>query len=157
MNTLAIREATADDVDAVTRVINAAFEVERFFKRGDRTSPEAIRTLMSKGTMLVATAEDGTMMASVYVELRGDRGYIGMLSVDPARQGGGLGRTLMTAAEDYCRAHGCSTADISVVNLRTELPPLYARLGYVEVGTAPFHDVDEATQPCHFILMAKPL
>jgi hypothetical protein len=47
--------------------------------------------------------------------------------------------------------------DISVVDLRTELPPFYRRLGYVETGTAPFPDPAKAKRPCHFILMSKPL
>jgi len=49
----------------------------------------------------------------VYVEIRGDRLYIGMVSVDPGRQGRGLGRALMAAAESYGRAAGCRVADIT--------------------------------------------
>jgi len=47
--------------------------------------------------------------------------------------------------------------DITVVDLRTELPPFYHRLGYVETGTAPFPSTGRATRPCHFILMSKRL
>jgi hypothetical protein len=46
--------------------------------------------------------------------------------------------------------------DLSVVNLRTELPRFYDRLGYTETGTAPFTD-PRATRPCHFVLMSKRL
>ena len=47
--------------------------------------------------------------------------------------------------------------DIYVVNLRTELPPFYRKLGYVESGTVAFPHPDEATQPCHIIVMTKSL
>src|SRR4051812_41177658 len=97
-----VRVATASDVPALARVINAAFVVERFFKVGDRISADGVRRQQAKGTFLLLEA-DGAAIGTVYVELRGDRGYIGMLSVVPQRQGHGYGRALMAAAEDYCR------------------------------------------------------
>lgn len=151
-----IRQAGAADVDAITRVINAAFQVERFFKRGDRTSTDRVRALMTKGTMLVADA-GGDVIASVYTEIHDDRVYIGMVSVDPSHQREGLGRLLMQSAEAHGRARGCRVADINVVNLRTELPPFYHRLGYVETGTRAFDDDREITRPCHLVMMSKPL
>ena len=63
----------------------------------------------------------------------------------------------MAAAEDYCFRKGARHADLRIVNLREELPPFYRHLGYVESGTEPFSEPAEATQPCHFILMTKPL
>lgn len=45
--------------------------------------------------------------------------------------------------------------DITVVNLRTELPPFYQKLGYEEVGTAPLHEGMNVTQPAHLIKMSK--
>ncbi len=150
------RIATPSDVPTLERLINAAYVVERFFKVGDRINAEGIRALQAKGTFLLLE-EDGDPAGSVYVELRGERGYIGLVAVDPARQGGGLGRALMNAAEAYCRSHGARHADLSVVNLREELPPFYRHLGYSECGTEPFPDSLEATRPCHFILMTKPL
>ena len=61
---------------------------------------------------------------------------------------------MIAAAEAYCRDAGCVALDINVVNLRTELPPFYKRLGYVETGSAPFTD-PRATRPCHMIVMTK--
>jgi GNAT superfamily N-acetyltransferase len=151
-----IRTATTSDVPTLERLINAAYVVELFFKVGDRINAEGLRALQAKGTFLLLEA-DGDPIGSVYVELRGDRGYIGLLAVDPARQGGGFGRALMKAAEAYCRSHGALHADLSVVNLREELPPFYRHLGYSDCGTEPFPDPEQATRPCHFILMTKPL
>jgi GNAT superfamily N-acetyltransferase len=153
---MSTRIAAASDLPTLERLINAAYVVERFFKVGDRIDADGLRALQAKGTFLVLET-DGHPVGSVYVELRGDRGYIGLLAVDPARQGAGFGRVLMTAAETYCRDHGALHADLSVVNLRAELPPFYRHLGYTDCGTEPFTDVEQATQPCHFMLMTKPL
>lgn len=150
------RTASAADVPTLERLINAAYVVERFFKVGDRITAEGVRLQQSRGTLLLLERDDRPLGA-VYVEVRGERGYIGLLSVDPRHQGAGHGRALMAAAEDYCRRKGARHADLRVVNLREELPPFYRHLGYAECGTEPFSDAAEATRPCHFVLMTKPL
>jgi N-acetylglutamate synthase-like GNAT family acetyltransferase len=151
----ALRQATETDVDTLVALINRAYEVEKFFVAGDRISPAQVSEYLSRGVFLIGE-ENGAPGACVYVELSGDRGYFGLLAVHPDRQGGGWGRAMVEAAEQHARQAGCVAMDITVVNLRTELPPFYHRLGYTETGTAPFQD-QRATQPCHFILMSKPL
>ncbi len=99
------RTASAADVPTLERLINAAYVVERFFKVGDRITADGVRMQQAMGTFLLLERDDGPVGA-VYVEVRGDRGYIGLLSVDPPHQGGGCGRALMAAAEDYCRRKG---------------------------------------------------
>jgi predicted N-acetyltransferase YhbS len=152
-----VRPAAARDVGAIARLINLAFAVERFFVTGDRISEADIRVRMTSGGFLVAERDDGLIAGCVYTELRaGGRGYIGLLAVDPAHQRSGLGRLMMREAEQQCLRAGCTSIIITVVNLRTELPPFYRRLGYREQGTAPFTD-DRATADCHFIIMGKSL
>jgi hypothetical protein len=63
---------------------------------------------------------------------------------------------MMREAERHCRQARCTAVTITVVNLRSELPPFYRSLGYLEQGTAPFTDA-RAMKECHFIIMAKPL
>lgn len=147
--------AAADDIPDVVRVINAAYEVEKFFVSGDRTDVETARRLMTKGVFVISKDADG-LTGCVYVELRGPRAYFGMLAVEPSKQGTGLGRRLIEDAERYARDHGCEAMDIRVVNLRTELPPFYRTLGYVDRGTEAVED-PRALQPFHFILMSKTL
>ncbi|HUL74589.1 MAG TPA: GNAT family N-acetyltransferase [Vicinamibacterales bacterium] len=151
-----MRAASLRDLDMLVRIINAAYLVERSFVDGDRISPETVRTLMRKGTFFLGEDDAGAACACVYVELRGRRGYFGLLAVDPERQRGGWGRRMIDAAEAHCRAAGCDAMDIRVVNLREELPPFYRRLGYVERGTEPFDD-PRAFRPCHMIVMTKNL
>ncbi len=156
MPTVRVRDATTDDATAIAGLVNQAFLVERFFVDGDRTNPAEISRLLEKGTFLLAEVE-GRLVACVYVELRGDRGYFGMLSVDPSRQGEGLGRLLIDAAEDRCRSRGCRVMEIHVVDVREELPPFYRRLGYVEAGEEPFTEHERTRIPARFIVMTKPL
>jgi GNAT superfamily N-acetyltransferase len=96
----------------------------------------------------------------VYVEPRGDRAYLGLLSIVPARQGAGIGRQLNAAAENFAREQGCKWMDLRVVSPRADLLlPVYRRLGYVETGTEEYPPVlaEKITLPGHFILMAKQL
>jgi GNAT superfamily N-acetyltransferase len=156
IGTLRLRDATAADAAAIADLVNRAFLVERFFVDGDRTSAPAVVRLLETGTFLLAEA-DGRLGACVYIEPRGDRAYFGMLSVEPSRQGEGLGRRLIAEVEERCRRQGCRVMEILVVDVREELPPLYRRLGYVEAGTEPFPDTERPKRACKFIRMEKPL
>jgi GNAT superfamily N-acetyltransferase len=151
-----IRRATASDAEALVRLINLAFQVEKFFLETDRISLPQVLEYLQKGTFLIEE-DGGEMAACVYVELRGERGYFGLLSVDPARQRSGLGRRLIEAAEEFCRAARCRFMDLNIVNLREELPAYYTKLGYAETGASPFQPEIETRLPCHFIHMTKAL
>jgi ribosomal protein S18 acetylase RimI-like enzyme len=99
----------------------------------------------------------GALLGSVYVEDRGDHGYIGLLSVEPELQRTGLGRTLMAAAEESLAAAGRPRVELLVVNLRRELPAWYGRQGYREVGMRPFPRDAPNFLPCHYLVMSKRL
>jgi GNAT superfamily N-acetyltransferase len=150
-----VKIASLDDAETITILINSAFRVaEEFFIDEDRISLEDVRNYFTTGTFLL-TAIDDVPAACVYIEPRGERAYLGLLSVDPARQHSGLGKLLMNAAEDLCRELGCRFIDLNVVNLRAELFGFYSRRGYVETGTSPF-PADVVTKlPCPFIDMSK--
>jgi GNAT superfamily N-acetyltransferase len=152
-----IRWAVADDVDAVARVVNVAFRrAESFFVERDRIDAETLRRMMQKGKFLLAEDGDG-LSGCVYLELRGERAYFGLLAVDPAQQRKGLGRRLIREVEDAARGASCRIMDIQIVNLRRELPPFYRGLGYVETGTAAFPAEVVTKEACYFIIMSKPL
>jgi GNAT superfamily N-acetyltransferase len=148
-----VRIATEDDAEALMRLINAAFVVERSFIDVDRVRLDEVRELQRRGAFLV----HGDMEAGVYVELGNGRGYFGLLSVAPERQGSGLGRRMVEAAERYCRDRGCEWMDIRVVNAREELPPFYRKLGYAECGTEPFVSEFPTKIPVHLVKMEKRL
>ena len=152
-----IRIANASDAPHITALINAAFRiVEGFFIDGNRITQAEVEQSLTKGAFLIAEVDD-KLNGCVYVELRGERSYLGLLSVDPILQQSGLGSQLMFEAEKYCREHGSHGMDILIVNLRDELPAFYRKRGYVENGTTPFPPDIPTKVPCHFINMSKPL
>lgn len=144
-----------EDQPTMVSLINEAFVVETFLD-GERTSAPEIRALLETGEFFLAIA-NGVPVASVYTEVRGERGYFGMLSVKASQQGTGLGRAMIQAAEQSCRAKGCKRMEITVLSLRTELPPLYRKFGYDETGREPFQTTRliEGHPPCELIHMSK--
>ena len=157
------RRATPADVAELVRVINLAYQVEVTMFHGDRTNEAEVLDRIGRPRAAFLVVDDPTknderrLSAAVYVETGDERGYFGMLSVDPAHQGRGLGRALVRAAEAYCRDAGCCVLDIDVVDLRTELPAFYAALGFTPTGSRPFPDPAKMKRPVQLIQMEKPL
>ncbi len=151
-----LRQAKTEDADSLSRLINDAFRSERFFSDEDRTNPCEVRDLMKKGFFLLAEEEE-KLIACVYLEPRGDRFYLGLLSVERSRQKAGLGSVLMNAAEDYARRHHARAMDLQIVNVRTELPAYYRRFGYTETGVVPFPLHKQTKIPCHLVIYSKNL
>jgi predicted N-acetyltransferase YhbS len=156
-STVPIRVATSADAARITDVINAAFRIaEGFFIDSKRVTEAEVQESLRKGDFLLAESNE-KVYGCVYVELRGTRSYLGLLSVDPASQGSGLGSLLMQEAEQFCRERGSRFMDILIVHLREELPSFYRKRGYIEDGTSPFPADVETRVPVHFINMWKPL
>ena len=155
------RPATLADVDALVRVINLAYLVEADMFHGTRTTGADVHDRLARPNAVFLVVPDdaaaGALLGSIYVETCADRGYFGMLAVDPACQGRGLGRALVRAAEDHCRAAGSVAMDLDVVDLRRELTSFYGSLGYVVVGESPFAHPEQAERPVRLIRMTKPL
>jgi predicted N-acetyltransferase YhbS len=151
-----IRTATTDDVPGIVTLLNAAFAMERDFVDRDRTSAAEIAHYMESGTFFVIDGDDGVLASCMYLEQRSTRLYLGMLAVSPSQQGRGLGCQMMVEAERRAALLGCAAIDIRIVDRRTELPPFYRSLGFVDNGTEPFDD-PLLTKPAHFIRMTKPV
>lgn len=155
-NEFTYRNADRSDADELVTLINRAFAVERQFFTVERIDHAETLEHFDKGKFLLAEI-DGSLAGCNYVELRGDAGYFGLLSIDPKFQGRGLGKSLVDQAEDFCRTSGCSKMQIRVLNHRTELPPFYEKLGYHDAGTEEVEQDPSARLPYHFILMEKAL
>ena len=151
-----LRLAEAADTEALVRLINEAFAVEKIVIEGERIDSEKVRALFETGNFLLLY-EAEQLVGCVYVEVKGKRGYLGLLGVRPDRQKSGFGRCLTTAAEDYFRKAGCEAVDLRIVSVRAELPPFYERLGYAATAIAPVPDTIPLKIPSHFIVMSKSL
>jgi GNAT superfamily N-acetyltransferase len=153
---MAIRAADPSDAQQIVALVNLAFRVEGFFVYGDRTSLDQCKAMFHTGTFLLAETA-GQLAGCLYFELRGERAYLGLLSVDPSQQRQGVGRALVSDAERRAGEAGCEFMDMLTVNLRTELLPIYERMGYRQSGTAPFPAGVPTKIPCHFLRMSKTL
>ncbi len=153
---VAIRASVEKDAAALAQLINRAFEVERPIFNGDRIDREGLLSYLQRGKFLIAEVATG-MIGCVYAEVRGETGYIGLLSVEPGRQGEGLGGRLMQQAEDFFRRMGCSKAELRVVSARAPLPGFYRHLGYSESRIEPLPANVRPNIPCHFQYMTKTL
>jgi ribosomal protein S18 acetylase RimI-like enzyme len=156
------RTALNADIPSIVEVINRAYRVEAAFVVGDRTSPDAVATMLAEPNSAFLVAESAgsppaNLTGAVFVQVRGDRGYFGPLAVDPAHQGKGLGRRLVGAAEDYCRSRGCRYLDLDVLDVRAELLVLYRLLGFEATGTAAYPKPERLRQAARLILMTKAL
>lgn len=145
--------ATDADVPQVVALMNRAYRghatslawtTEHGYITGDRTTEALLREDMAASPaaslMLWRDAGDGGLKGCVWLEPLGEGvWYLGSLAVDPDRQNGGLGRTLLDAAEQWIAAQGGRRVRMTVVNVRAGLIAWYERRGYRATGeTNPF-------------------
>ena len=156
-----IRTGRESDIDGLVGVINDAFRIEKFFVDGDRINKDEVLRMLGRGSFLLAESADDSgapaLLGCVYVEPRGDRSYLGLLSVASTTQGKGIGSKLMVAAESHAFKAGSRFMDLRVVNVRDTLVHYYGRLGYEKTSTEPFPAEVPTKLPCHFIVMSKAL
>src|SRR5258705_11037366 len=84
-----IRQASDDDVEALTKLINAAFVVEQVVFDGDRVDDLGVRAYMSGGTFFISEDSSG-LAGCVYILTRGDRSYLALLFLQPQSHGTGI-------------------------------------------------------------------
>lgn len=152
-----VRSAQTSDADQLVALINSAFKrAEGHIIDRDRIDLETVQSLLVKGEFLLAE-NDGNLAGCVYLERRGERTYLGLLSVAPSRQKVGVGSMLMNESERRCAAAGCRFMDLRIINLREDNHGFYKRRGYEETGTEPFPSELTPKVPCYFINLSKPL
>lgn len=113
---------------------------------GDRTSVAELQSFLDAGESLMLWRDAGTIRACVrLVQLGPDLAYLGMLTIDPASQGEGLGKRLLAAAEAYVRDElGAERMEMQVFSRRRELISFYERRGYHPTGERRPFPYDEA-------------
>jgi len=144
------------DTDALVSLINVAFRPEQIAIEGDRIDAEKLQPFFASGKFLLLEDSQG-LAGCVHVEVRGHRGYIGLLALRTGLRGRGLGRKLMSLAEEHLANAGCKVADLRTISARSDLVPMYKHLGYEETGTTPMPAEIPLKIPCYFINMSKPL
>ena len=140
------RTATAQDVDALVALVNSAYRgessragwtTETDLVGGSRVDAERLQSAVASPDDVILVHEaNGEMLACVHLQRTGtDDCYLGMLTTKPTRQGGGLGKQMLEAAERVARdTWGATVMHMTVITIRTELVAFYERRGYVKSG-----------------------
>jgi ribosomal protein S18 acetylase RimI-like enzyme len=160
---MSIIPATLTDVPELTALINSSYRGESSKKGwtteanlidGQRIDNESLTEQMEdpNAVVLKNTDETGKITGCVYLQKRGDKLYLGMLTVSPLLQTNGLGRQLLQAAEDYARSINYHTITMTVITTRTELVSWYERRGYQKNG-----EVIPLVIPEKFGILKQPL
>ena len=144
-------KATLSDTSELNFLVNSAYRgdtskkgwtTEANLLDGNRIDEETLRGYLNDPaiTILKYTDDGGHIQACVYLENKGDELYLGMLSVNPELQAGGIGRLLLHEAEAIAAELAIQVIMITVISTRAELIAWYHRRGYKATGEVlPFH------------------
>lgn len=141
METISISKSGEKDIPALVTLINKAYRgetsrkgwtTEADFLNGIRIDKEGLRDLLRKenAVVLKAFTPSGVILGCVYLENQGNELYLGMLTVEPELQGGGIGKLLLKAAEEHAKSLHLKGIKMNVISLRSELIEWYRRHGY---------------------------
>lgn len=175
MNVALLPTTAAGDaalVDDLTARINAAYgaaEEDLWVPGKDRIERERVAEIVRSGEMAVARIDDAVVGSIRVREVEAGVGYFGLLAVDPAAQGRGIGGELIRFAEELSRRRGAEWIELRLLVPREGADPgknrlyeWYVRLGYEEVERGDFSEshpaaMDAWRTPLDVLTMRKPL
>lgn len=168
-----IKMADAADVSAIVSLLNNSYRgessrqgwtTEADLIAGETRSDDAnvLAVMETAGSVFLKYSDEkNSLIGCVNLQQHGSRLYLGMFSVVPGLQGGGLGKQLLAASEEYARHLGCNTIYMSVISVRAELIAWYQRRGYHDTGERkpfiPDGKYGDHLQPLEFMIMEKAL
>jgi ribosomal protein S18 acetylase RimI-like enzyme len=162
--------ATLEDVISLEKLINSAYRGETSKKgwtteanllEGKRiTVDELIEIIKNKENTILKYTENKQIIGSVLLVNKGNKLYLGMLTVSPELQNSGIGKQLLHEAEVHALALGVPKIVMTVISIREELIAWYNRHGFEDTGARepfPLNDTDAiiVNQPLEFIVMEK--
>ena len=166
-----ITTAIPEDIPALEDLLNSAYRGEDSKKgwtteadllEGDlRTDAATLNTFMQTpgAVFLTYTNDQHNIEGCVFLHKKENKLYLGMLSVSPWIQAKGIGKQLMTAAENYARDLKCSSIFMKVISVRHELIAWYERKGYGKTRETEAFPTDNKfgipTRALEFIIMEK--
>jgi ribosomal protein S18 acetylase RimI-like enzyme len=136
---LKIRIITDADVTSVVALWHAAGITRPW---NDPLQDIAFARRNPHSTILLAFIE-GEIAGSVMVGEDGHRGWVYYVTADPERQGTGLGRAVMTAAEEWLAKRGVWKVQLLVRGDNAKVQAFYAHLGYKQTDTVLFQKIIE--------------
>jgi GNAT superfamily N-acetyltransferase len=147
----------------LARIINAAYDTDEvgIWQPGwKRVSVDLVYEMVAAGEIAVAWRDDQPVGCVRVYRLDGNAALFGMLSVDPAAHGTGLGRALIAFAE---AAYDVDEMELELLIPRgaphpskVRLHEWYTRLGYRQIGRRDF-DEPELVGPVDLMVYRKNL
>lgn len=141
---MGISMATLADVPQLNTLVNSAYRGESSKKGwtteadllgGIRTDEQVLTSLINKEhSVLLLYKNNDTIVGCVNLQQHDNKLYLGMLTVNPDLQGGGVGKILLKASEDYAKEKACTKIYMTVISIRKELISWYERHGYKDTG-----------------------
>lgn len=162
--------ATLDDVTFLEKLINSAYRgetskqgwtTEANLLRGKRiTKNELSKIIQNKENTILKYTKNDTNIGCVLLVNKGNKLYLGMLTVSPNLQNRGIGKQLLKEADVHALSLGLPKIIMTVFSIREELIAWYKRHGFVDTGARepfPINDTDAviANQSLEFIVMEK--
>lgn len=162
--------ATLEDVTSLEKLINSAYRgetskqgwtTEANLLKGERiTVDELSETIQNKENTILKFSKNNTIIGSVLLSNKGNKLYLGMLTVSPELQNSGIGKKLLQEAEVYALSLGLPKIVMTVISVREELIAWYNRHGFVDTGIRepfPLNDTDAiiSKRPLEFIVLEK--
>lgn len=171
-NQLLISIAKPADTPQLVQLVNSAYRgdssrkgwtTEADLLDGIRTDDAGMNDMMKQrdAVILKCTNQREHLLGCVFLQKLNGQLYLGMLTVSPQLQGGGIGKQLLLASEDYGRKVGCHSIVMTVISVRHELIAWYERNGFhLTPEKRPFPNDPRfgiPKQPLEFVVMEKKL
>ncbi|MFT3980817.1 MAG: GNAT family N-acetyltransferase [Ferruginibacter sp.] len=166
-----IQIASLADTPALVQLLNSAYRgeasqqgwtSESHLIAGEVRTDEATvkKVITDAGSVMLKYVDDGgDLIGCVNLQDHDGRIYLGMFSVSPVLQGGGIGKKILHAAEEYARQQKCAAIYMTVISVRKELIDWYKRHGYEETGEVKSFEEDGLSgkhlQQLEFIVLEK--
>jgi ribosomal protein S18 acetylase RimI-like enzyme len=162
--------ATLENISALEQLINSAYRgetskqgwtTEANLLEGKRiTEDELTEIIKNKENTILKFTEKNKIIGCVLLVNKGNKLYLGMLTVSPELQNSGIGKKLLQEAEVHALALRLPKIVMTVISIRKELIDWYNRHGFIDTGVRepfPLNDTDAiiVNQPLEFIVMEK--
>ncbi|GAB5482531.1 MAG: GNAT family N-acetyltransferase [Parasphingorhabdus sp.] len=170
---MTIRAAQEQDIPTLHKLVESAYRGdsakrgwthEADLLGGQRTDLAALQEMMADVSQVILLAMNGAAIAGCVQLMRVKDGlaYLGLLTVDPDRQAGGLGKILLNASEKYVAENWQANAiEMAVIRQRADLIAYYERRGYAQTGEKRPFPLDDPryglpkTQELEFVVLRK--
>lgn len=162
--------ATLEDVTPLEKLINSAYRgetskqgwtTEANLLQGKRITKEELSELIqNKENTILKFTIDNIIVGCVLLVNKGDKIYLGMLTVSPNLQNSGIGKQLLKEAEVYALRLNINKIVMTVISIRKELIVWYNRHGFADTGARepfPLNDTDAviSKEPLEFVVLEK--